>query len=209
MGLGHTKIGTPVKVYLSIDLDYWRRQRAPNTCTAFFQEVWKLGLPIYVAMYHHHLLPHINAQDCDTLVNVDYHSDLVDLDPGRILDFQEGTWGNFVDWRHRGTFIWRYPFPECLHIGAGYCHDTRNPFEDPTAARWQRTQKRRGLYGVPLQRVKAVGVCLSPNWLGRTDVLTEPLTQLRIGRWLADVYRADERGREPHSRQPKIVRVRL
>ncbi len=198
-----------MNVYLSVDLDYWRRQRDPKSCTAFFQEVWKLGLPICVAMYHHHLLPHMNGQDCDTLVNVDYHSDIVDPDPGRALDFTEGSWANFVDWRYSSRFIWRYPLPECLGVGRGYCHEKRNPFDKPGIAGWNYAQKRLGLYGIPWRHIKAVGVCLSPDWLGHTDALVEPLNKLRLTRWLTDFYRADERGRKPRRRMPKFMRVKL
>jgi len=198
-----------MKAYLSIDLDYWRRQETPLSCAGFFRRVWSLGLPIYVAMYHHHLLPHINGNDCDVLINVDYHSDLADLEKGRVVEFNEGTWGNFIDWRYKGTFIWRYPLPECLHTGVGYCHEEQNPFVDPRVARWERTKERLGLYGIPWQNIAAVGVCLSPDWIGRVDVLAEPLTKLRVNHWLTDHYRKTNCGRDPRRRQPKFVRVKV
>lgn len=197
-----------MKAYLSIDCDYWRRHQDPRSCTAFFQEVWKLGLPIYVAMFHHHLLPHINSFNCDTLINVDFHSDLVDLDIGRATPFNEGTWGNFIDWRYDGTFVWRYPSSECLEIGRGYCHYKCNPFQEPWVAGWQFTKKRPGLWGVPWQHVKAVGVCLSPDWLGNTDAIAEPLTKLHVNHWLTTHYFATNNGHEPKRRMPKTVRVK-
>jgi len=193
-----------MNVYLSIDLDYWQKHRNPKACTAFFQKVWKLGLPVYVVMDHHHLLPHVNASDCDTLVNVDYHSDLADVRPGYVLDFGEGTWTNFVDWRWGGTLIWHYPDARCLSC-AGYCHDQRNPFADPAATRWSTARKRAGLGDIPWQHIKALGVSVSPNWLGRTSTLVEPLTKLRVGHWLTDFYRKAERN-QPCRRQPKTVR---
>lgn len=199
----------PMKVYLSIDLDYWQRQHDAQFCTVFFQKVWKLGLPICVALYHHHLLPHINGCDCDTLINVDYHSDLADLDSCRALDFQEGTWGNFVDWRYGGTFIWRYPLPGCVSTRDGYCHTYRNPFEAPEVAHWNRVQKRCGLLGIPWNRVKAVGVSLSPHWIGHPNTLVEPLDRLHINHWLDDHYRQTDRGHAPRRRQPKFMRVKI
>jgi len=193
----------PKKIYLSIDLDYWRYHTTPESCTSFFQQVWQLKLPVHVAAYHHHLLPHVNSFDCNTLINVDYHSDLCDLPAGRTIDFTEGTWINFVDWRFWGTFTWRFPTTRCLNGRGGYCHVDRNPFEDASAARWDKVQKRVGLWGIPWHRVKAVGVSVSPNWIGSAQVLMEPLSRLRITRWLKDYARQDESMR----RRPKTVRV--
>jgi hypothetical protein len=143
------------------------------------------------------------------LVNVDYHSDLVDLHPNTALNFQEGTWVNFVDWRFDGTFIWRYPLSECLSRGAGYCHEHRNPFNEPNVARWDCIRKRLGLWGIPWKHVKAVGVSLSPDWTGASDALVEPVNRLRISHWIDDYYRQTNRGRAPRRRQPKFVRVKV
>jgi len=196
-----------IKTYLSIDLDYWRYRKDPQPCTTFFQQVWGLQLPIYVVMYHHHLLPHINAHDCDILINVDYHSDLADLEPGRILDFNEGTWANFVDWRCVGRFIWRYPASECLSGGTGYCHSNHNPFLERGVASWKCVQKRVGLWGIPWKHITAVGVSVSPDWIGPAETLAEPIRQLHIGRWIADFNRARDHAQSPRRHQPKFVRV--
>jgi len=100
-----------MKTYLSIDLDYWNGLRK-RSIDAFFKHVFRLGLPIWVAPFHDQLLPHINQHDCNCLVNVDYHSDISDYEPR--LRLTEGTWANFVKWKRKGTFIWRYPQPKCL-----------------------------------------------------------------------------------------------
>ena len=194
-----------MKAYLSIDLDYWRKHTNPRSCTDFFHEVWKLKLPVYTCLYHHHLLPHVNAQDCDTIINVDYHSDLADLEPNDILDFNEGTWGNFLDARAQGTFVWRYPNPACLKIGEGYCHSTRNPFADASVAQWFLTRKRLGLWGLPWAKITAVGVTLSPDWLGNLQVIQEPLKVLKLERWLTDHYHRENHGLRGAKRQPKFV----
>jgi hypothetical protein len=129
---------------------------------------------------------------------------LTDLPRDQALVFNEGTWANFVDWRRFGTFVWRYPSPECLERGVGYVHDQENPFLNPQAAHWQMTRKRIGLWGIPWASVKAVGVCLSPDWVGGAKIIAEPLAKLRIRRWLQDV----ERGQTLHHR-PKFVRVKV
>lgn len=57
--------------------------------------------------------------------------------------------------------------------------------------------------GVKAYKIKAVGVCLSPDWVGSAKIIAEPLEKLRIRRWLQDV----ERGHILHHR-PKFVRVK-
>lgn len=173
-----------MNVYLSIDLDYWCRSQK-RTCDAFFKKVYALHLPIHVAREHHHLLDVINSSRCDTLINVDWHSDLCDSpeDGWTLADFNDGTWGNFVSWRHKGTFIWRYPRSTCLSLHVGYCHDDDNPFEMPVSG-WMATRKRRGVADIPWDSVKSVGVCLSPTWIGKESVIQEPITRLEMQEWV-------------------------
>jgi hypothetical protein len=85
-----------MRVYLSIDLDYFCRGRKQQ-CDAFFKKVYALRLPIHVACEHHHLLDTMEG-DFDTLINVDFHSDLCDTPAEGWVpeDLNEGTWGNFV-----------------------------------------------------------------------------------------------------------------
>src|SRR3972149_3365011 len=114
-----------MKIYLSIDLDYWRHARERRYVLDFFRKVKALRLPVLVAFYHHHLIDDINdrCQWLDRIINVDYHSDIVD---GTFGDddfrFNEGSWANFIHFRCDGTFEWRYPKLRCLSTGEGYCH---------------------------------------------------------------------------------------
>jgi len=168
--------------YLSIDLDYWRFHYASVGCTRFFQRVWRLGLPIYVTIHHHYLIPHIDESGCERIVNVDWHSDLAES-PNPISDrLNEGVWGNYVSWRKEGWFDWRYPSEQCTESGPrrGYCHDEINPFFDPSVAEWHKATKRLGLSGLPWGEINAVGVCLSPAWIGGRGVLHEPITRLGL-----------------------------
>ncbi len=183
-----------MKTYLSIDLDYFHRS-TKESCTRFFQKVWQLKLPIYVAMYHHHLLPHINASGCERLINIDHHSDLVDLN-NQVLNFGEGTWANFVDWRYGGVFIWQYPY-----TGGISCHSNHDPFRESVSG-WTQTRKRQGLI-IPWHAIKAVGVCLSPNYIGDIATLKEPITKLRIEKWANGGSIFDRK-----VYQPKVVRVK-
>ncbi len=187
-----------MKTYLSIDLDYWHRS-TKHACTRFFQKVWQLKLPIYVAMYHHHLLPHINANEADQLLNIDHHSDLVNLD-GSVLDFNEGTWGNFVDWRLSGLFHWRYP-----QTGGQDCHVGDDPFTKSSfrVCRWGQTKKQAGVRNIPWKSIVAVGVCLSPDYIGKRIIIAEPITKLRIEKWANGGSVFDRK-----VYQPKVVRVK-
>lgn len=176
-------------VYLSIDLDYWCRWSNDWHARLFFKRVWALGLKITVALHHHHLLRSINrvARDLQRVINVDFHSDISDENEYRELEFNEGTWANFVKNQERMTFEWRYPGEECLDENRGYCHWCENPFEE-NCTRWRRVVKRQGVARIPWQRIRAVGVCLSPSWIfGSMWTVLYPAQCLSLfdwyGRW--------------------------
>lgn len=176
-----------MRAYLSIDLDYWCKFTTPHSARAFFQRVWKLRLPIMVALHHHHLLDDINkrAQDLDTVINVDFHSDIADDIRDTAMELNEGTWANFVHFRGDGTFIWRYPEEECLDDRHGYCHEGVNPFDEPSVAGWKRARKMQGLARMPWKSIEAVGVCLSPYWLNQGKwAVVYPLAALELFDWL-------------------------
>ena len=159
-------------IYLSIDLDYWCEAGTPDR---FFGRVFNLGLPIFVAPFHDQLVDHVNRSGCDRLLNVDYHSDLVDYRS----TLSEGSWANFVEWRAAGQFEWRYPAEES--IVKGFCHAYESPFEVDCSG-WARVQKKCGLGGIPWRSVTAVGVCLSSGWLKQSTI--GPVAErLGITRW--------------------------
>lgn len=154
-----------MKTYLSIDLDYWNGQRR-RSIDAFFGHVFALRLPIWVAPFHHQLLPHINQCVCDTLINVDFHSDIAEWE--RKLSLTEGTWANFVTWRRRGTFIWRHSCWDRWGGESRYCHWQKNPFKEDVSG-WKCVLKQEGLRSIPWHTVQAVGVSLSSYWLRKDN----------------------------------------
>jgi hypothetical protein len=179
-----------LNAYLSIDLDYWRYEIDARRVNRFFDRVFGLGLPIFVAALHDQLLPEIDKSGCDTIINVDAHSDLADLpEPGvdMLLDkLNEGTWGNFISWKARGRFIWRYP--DKRHIFSGFCHEGRfegdetNPLVHPELAGWRSTAMQHGLGKLPWRSLRAVGVSLSAYWVGAAPI--QAVTdRLRISQW--------------------------
>lgn len=172
-------------IYLSIDLDYWSHWPNDWHSRLFFKRVFALGLKVTVALHHHHLLDSINrvARHLRRVVNVDYHSDISDVNEYTTPELNEGTWANFVQHRERMTFEWRYPEEDCLDENSGYCHFYENPFESP-CTRWQRVVKRMGSARIPWQRIRAVGVCLSPSWIyGSLWTVIDPAERLGLFDW--------------------------
>jgi len=183
------------RIYLSIDLDYWRSHddSVEPQVTQFFKRVLALKKTIAVAVYHHHLLEHINrCRRLTDVINVDYHSDIQDLNQDGTLpdDVGEGSWANFVEGRERMAFTWRYPLEECItptayDPGPGYCHGSGDPFTEPTCIDWRRVIKKQGIARLPWRDIVAVGVCLSPYWLGNISTLYYPFEQFQLYEWYA------------------------
>lgn len=176
-----------MNVYLSIDLDYWNGQRSRGI-NRFFSRVFDLRLPIFVVPSHDQLLEHINSHpECDCLINVDYHSDVVDRVESKSQrnELTEGSWVSFVRWRNRASYVWRYPDEMCRSHNEGYCHldaPGKNPFENPRVSGWREAREIRGVRGLPWDSVIAVGVSLSPIWLFKSPV-ARVVGGLGITRW--------------------------
>jgi len=178
-----------MRVYLSIDLDYWKAERSPKAAARFFKKLFgELNLPVMTALHHHHLIPHTNSFDIDTVINIDTHSDISDEQGASKEVLEEGNWANFVDCQKHGTFTWRYPRDSCLTRHTGYCHRTGlNPFETNCSG-WARVKKTRGLAHIPWSSVIGVGVCLSPEWLDENqEAVSYPIEVLDFlelcGKW--------------------------
>lgn len=146
--------------YLSIDLDYWNK--APFE-PALLDAVFARGERPHVTLDHHDLLPHADAHpELSHLVNIDYHSDLLSThEPPHI-----GNWVNYVSWREHGHYLWILPRMNDYHLRWGYCHVGENPFMDTRRLTgWLSADKREGYEPDLLERVAAVGICISPNYL--------------------------------------------
>ncbi len=170
---------------ISIDLDFWGSAPYVQGVGKFVAKLLNLGLPIYCAVHHHHIIEWVNEHPCDKLINIDTHSDLSDRDPSLILN--EGTWANFVEWAPGATFEWGHPQGT---VGThNFCHGAVNPFETNNT-NWQTVTKKRGLRNLPWGDISAVAVCVSPDWIDNR-VYIEPAIRLLnlyeiIGREWAD-----------------------
>jgi len=190
----HNSNGRRRRVYLSIDLDYWGYDFRPpegtqEAATAFFNRVFALRLPIRVVRYHHLLIPHINASECNAVVNVDYHSDLADnesADPADLPKLSEGTWANHVVFASGGSFEWRCPdHAKCYTYRGGTCHGTHDPFVEYDYSPWrEKVRIREGLVRLPWRSIAAVGVSLSRRWLGSYRTVEPVVARLGIRDWL-------------------------
>jgi len=151
-------------IYLSIDLDYWGEKLPLD----WFEQIAVLPVSKVVVISHEHLIGHANkfTAEFDTLVNIDYHSDLASHD-GEPIQKDEGTWANFIKQSKEKVFIWAPPRRECLTHSTGYCHGVGylNPFrtKNPDKNGW-RQAKIQTRFIPDLSQCVAVGISLSPYW---------------------------------------------
>ena len=178
-----------MRIYLSIDLDYWKTGRRPEQ---FLNRVKALRKPIKVTEEHHDLLSHMNSFSYDCLINIDWHSDLCE----NIPDFpilKDGTWANHIRAGNRNQFIWIYPSYSCVEgrdnsSSTGYCNalGKYNPFlvRDPLkVCGWNRVNKRkRFITEEEMSQVIGVGICLSPAYTSQytLDRAKEHLKKLEL-----------------------------
>jgi hypothetical protein len=157
-----------MKAYLSIDLDFWNGEDFPEK---YFDRLLNTGLPITIVDEHHHLLQHIKQFEFDTIVNVDFHSDIVDNDKdekGRFnisTELQCGTWANHIDGKNK-HFIWSMPNIACYTKKTGTCHLDYNPFNFKNPERvcgWTRVS-RRVRWHPRYKELVAIGIATSFGW---------------------------------------------
>ena len=167
---------------------YWTDHQTTEDADHFFDLVFAhchaLGLPIPVVRSHHWLLSHINGTppippwQCDEVWNVDYHSDLGDPDKKGRIELNCGTWGNHVKFRENATFVWCAPDRHCRDEGGGWCHTVRNPFKSNCSG-WKRTRSLIGWKRIPWDRVRRVGVAVSPDYF-KADPVEGVLRRLKL-----------------------------
>lgn len=187
-----------MKIYLSIDLDYWCKDKTPRRVNAFFKKVFALREEIMVVESHERLLSHINhCKGCDVLCNVDFHSDFVGnyhfkKEDGTKDKPMDANWVNFVSWRKKGHYIWVCPFKQCYRNlfrlkpeGDGACWGAKedNPFEEgwhdwKEASYFVDTNM---FVNTNLLNVVAVGISLSQDYLlGNHEIVRKVVSDLGV-----------------------------
>ena len=170
--------------YLSIDVDYWRNydiDKASKEMDRFFQRIVNLKVPIYVVKDHEELLKDVNTYQFDTLINMDFHSDItsyIDHKDG-IYEFHQlsnsyvrgdlncGTWVNFVENRKNSEFLWIYPQEDCFQE-EGRCEDIKDFWDTPNSDyhNWAQITCQKGWSEyIRWSKVRAVGIAISPFFL--------------------------------------------
>lgn len=170
-----------MKTYFSFDLDYFnfhggKLKPFVDRAYSYLEEirhfVAKARIPIVAVMNHQQMLPHVDASRCDTLLNVDTHSDLCESD---VVELNCGTWVAYVKWRKQGTFTWWHGYD----VSAGDC-GTYNLFSD------RRKMVHKGMTDwkvanhirckqVPklTSDIRSVGICLSPSYVDYEGEMTK------------------------------------
>jgi hypothetical protein len=142
------------KVHLSFDMDYWNEQDV-NVFSRDFRQILSIvksrNLPFCDFDEHHKILKFLNKRNVDTVVNVDYHSDIAEDDKWYKDSYKEklplncGTWGNFVrkSIKENGTFLWVHPHSSRRKMEEwAYCHSIINPFQKKVT-HWKQVEQKR------------------------------------------------------------------
>jgi hypothetical protein len=175
------------KVFLTIDLDYFgitnvlgnkiKHNKKKNI--EFIQSIFDLQVPITVVKNHHEILPTLNKNRYDKIINIDFHSDIV-VDPKydkrpymATLQLNEGTWANYYKYRKDCQFEWRFPNKEyCLLSGFGVCGTVQDYYIDwhPTKMGYKRVFYHEGFDNLPYRDILKVAFCISPHWYDKCNV---------------------------------------
>lgn len=169
-------------VFLSIDFDYW--QGLPSNAKFVNRCLEANRGMVSIVPSHEMLLPFVEASHARTIINIDYHADLADIeyaDDTRHLE--DGTWANFVSWRYMGHFSWYMPNQDCYRY-YGRCDNYHNPFVKKTRKHsgWERTSIRIGLPDIKKFDVVGIGFAISPLYVAKNVVYAnaKPLIRRRF-----------------------------
>lgn len=155
-------------MYLSIDLDYWMYHRTTAPADRFFDFVFGLGVPITIVEDHHDLLPDVNQKNFGKLVNIDRHSDVVETHDvnGRKIEFNDGTWVTFVDWKGNGEYVWHRS--QMSSFDGGTCHIHRCPFQTNCSG-WKQIRKATNIGDI--EGIERVGIAISPDYISVAPIV--------------------------------------
>lgn len=173
--------------YLSIDTDYWT-----NSTIAKF--VWELGkflidrpkdIPISAVMNHQQLLWNVNRAHVQRLVNLDFHSDLLEKE---VDTLHCGSWVSYVQWRRWGEYIWVRPEEDPTLGSCNRGSDWANGTDWKKATSVVRAPDRMNLRSLH-RNCLGIGLCMSPAFICKdmqlafTLLVTQSNIPYRPGDW--------------------------
>jgi hypothetical protein len=108
--------------YLSIDIDFWSYSyEVYENLIPLIDHARTKNIPLAGAVSHHHVLPHVDENPAEVLINVDEHSD--HAGPG-FADLNCGSWVGHVSWAKDGRYLWLRS--GTIHEGRCDGHDSGN-----------------------------------------------------------------------------------
>jgi hypothetical protein len=177
--------------YLTVDLDFWglgsRNHR--EFPWKFLKKLMSLDVPLKAYDEHHFVISDINKYDYDVLINIDYHSDISNINVEDFAaeksfladNFNCGTWANYV--KNRNNYLWIYPERECISgksniDSRGYCNDdpNLNPFllskkDVRKCCAWKDVAHRKKFITTDeLSRVVAISIVLSYDFAAHDHI---------------------------------------
>ena len=164
-----------MSTYLSLDLDFFNasgRSAEPlflglveYNLERVAEFVKRRKIPCVAVMNHQQMLRFVDQSGCDTLLNVDTHSDLAEAS---IDALSCGTWVSYVKWRKTGQYIWHHGYTayrgDCSGGANLFCPRPRHKRGQMSG--WRDVHHKKTTRMPPLGNdIKAVGVCLSPCYV--------------------------------------------
>lgn len=177
VSLKNVKRGDMKDTYLSIDLDFWdcvtwdhwKSESFLIDLSKFrcsvFEKIRNYQIPVEWFQDHHHMLANIIKTNCEHIINMDFHSDLTGDGPLDVLN-EGNVFDHIIDSANK-TFTWLYPYKDLgRRNSVGRCdHTGADAFlkKNWIYKKQQRTVDRSV---IPWDRIKRIGICLSPDWVG-------------------------------------------
>lgn len=144
-----------MKIYLSIDYDYWGFTSHQKDIEFLYQTL-SLNVPKVAMINHYSMIDHIDSIPHDRLINVDYHSDLPFSYRGGLSD---GSWPWGLRYDPNRVYEWRHPF---FRYRKGLVGDVDFYTNHDN---FKKVARKRGISNIDLNDVVGVGFCLSPEYI--------------------------------------------
>lgn len=152
-----------MKVFLSIDLDYFCWDTYQKSSKSFFERILKLRLPILVTEEHEQIVNYVNSFEFNELWNIDFHDDFMGY---KDTEFPEDyNWVDFVDLKDK--YKWFYPsFQDCYKNYLGRCNPLKqNPWILKYRKTWKNVSRKCGLPSkLETKNIVAISITKSPRF---------------------------------------------